>query len=362
MADTSPALTTIDTRNQVLLERLKVGEHKKFLPFLKRIEKEVRAALSDAGDSIETKKRLNTLISDVTATQKAIYDDYNKQLSLDLGDVGVQQAAFEAKSYEKVAVAFESTVPTAAQVLTAIRVNPLQVEGYTGNPLLEPFIKDWSKKEIQRVNNVITQGFYQGQTNAQITKNLRGTKANRFNDGDLAKINRSNKTLVRTAVQHASQQARTAVMKENDDLIKGYEWVSVLDSKTSDICAGLDGRKFKVGEGPLPPIHPNCRSTTTPVLNEAFDFLDQGATRASKGAEGGKQVSTNETYYSWLKKQPKAFQQDAIGVKKSALLRNGGLNADEFAKLSLNKNFEPLTLDEMYQKAPSVFEEAGVKP
>jgi hypothetical protein len=221
MADTSPQLMAIDTRNQVLLERLKEGEHKKFAPFLKRIEKDVRLRLSNEGETITSKKKLNTILADVTSLQKAIYDDYNKQLAIDLGEIGIQQAGFEAKSYEQVVVAFESAVPATAQVLTAIRVNPMQMQDYSGKQLLEPFIKDWSAKEVQRVNNAITQGFYQGQTNAQITRNIRGTKANKFNDGELAKINRSNKTIVRTAVQHASTQARLVTMSENKDLNPG---------------------------------------------------------------------------------------------------------------------------------------------
>ena len=361
MADTSPTLINIDTRNQVLLERLKEGEHKKFTPFLKRVEKSVRLSLSNAGDKIETKKKLNAILADVTILQKAIYDDYNDQLALDLGKIGVQQAGFEAKSYEKVAVNFDSKIPSVEQVLTAVRVNPMQLADYTGKQLLAPFVNDWSDSQIQRVNNTITQGFYQGQTNSQITRNLRGTKANNFNDGELAKINRSNRTIVRTAVQHASSQARQATMKQNGDLIKGYEWVSTLDSRTSQVCTALDGRKFDMGSGPLPPIHPNCRSTTTAVLSSKFDFLDKGAMRASKGDSGGKQVNTNETYFSWLKKQPKTFQDDAIGITRSKLLRNGGLNADEFARLSLNRNFQPLSLKEMQKKAPSVFEAANIE-
>ena len=226
--------------------------------------------------------------------------------------------------------------------------------------MLEPFIKDWSTKEIQRVNNAITQGFYQGQTNAEITRRVRGTKANKFNDGELAKVNRSNRTIVRTAVQHSSTQARVLTMNQNKDLVKQYQWVSTLDSRTSDQCTALDGMRFNVGEGPLPPIHPNCRSTITPALSRKFDFLDRGATRASKGDEGGKQVSTKETYFSWLKKQPVAFQNDAIGVSRSKLLRNGGLTSDEFAKLSLNRNFEAMTLAEMKKAQPAVFEAAGL--
>jgi len=356
MADTSPALINIDVRNQVLLERLKQGEHKKFAPFLKRIEKGIRKRLSDEGETITSKKRLNALLADVTSLQKAIYDDYNKQLALDLGEIGFQQGVFESASYEKVVVGYQSTIPTAEQALIAIRVNPMQMQNYSGKQLLEPFIKDWSTTQTQLVNNTIQQGFYQGQTNSEITRRIRGTKASNFNDGELAKVNRSNRTIVRTAVQHSSTQARQLTMKQNSDLIKGYQWVSTLDSKTSDQCTALDGRRFNMEEGPLPPIHPNCRSTTTPVLSEKFDFLDKGATRAS--VDG--QVSTKETYFSWLKKQPAAFQADAIGPTRAKLLRSGGLTSDEFGRLSLNRNFEAMTLTEMRKKAPNVFEAAGL--
>ena len=359
MADISETLKAIDVRNQVLLERLKQGEHEKFEPFLKELEKVVRIRLSSEGDTIFNKKRLNALLLDVKTLQRDIYDDYTKQLTLDLIDIGVAQASTEGKSYERVIASFESTIPAAAQVSAAIRVNPLQVEGYTGNPLLEPFIKDWSSQKIQQVNTVIQQGYYQGQTNAQIAANLRGTKTNNYNDGEWAKVNRSNRTIVRTAVQHASTQARHETMNQNTDLIKGYEWVSTLDSRTSAQCSALDGMRFGLGEGPLPPLHPNCRSSTTVVLDEKYDFLDKGATRASKGASGGKQVDAKETYYSWLKGQPKAFQEEAIGVAKSKLLRDGGLTAEQFAKQSLNRNFEALSLKDWRAKNPVLFENAG---
>ena len=361
MADISETLKAMDVRNQVLLERLKEGEHKKFAPFLKKMERDVRIRLSDEGATINNKKRLNILLSDVRSIQRSIYDDYLKQLTLDLSDIGLSQAELEAKSYEKVVVKFESTIPSAVQVSVALRVNPLQVEGYTGNPLLESFIKDWSAKEVQRVNTLIQQGFYRGAAISDMTSELRGTKANNFNDGSWAKVNRSNRTIVRTAIQHASTQARHETMKQNDDIVKGYEWVSTLDSKTSDICAGLDGQRFKVGEGITPPAHPNCRSTTTPVFSESFDFLDKGATRASKSDKGGAQVDAKETYYSWLKKQSKAFQAEAIGPTKAKLLRDGGLSAEQFAKQSLNRNFEPLSLAEWKKKNPAIFDEANIK-
>jgi len=359
MPKTSDELIAIDVRNQVLLERLKVGEHKKFAPYLKRIERAVRIRLSDEGETIATKKALNVVLSDIERIQKEIYDEYIEQLTGNLGDIAVQQAAFEAKSYESVVVNFESKIPAAVQVSAAVRLNPMQIQNYAGDLLIEPFARDWTKRETARVTSAVQQGFYQGQTNAQITRNIRGTKANNYRDGVLDISNRSAKTTVRTMVQHASSQARQATMKANADLVKGYEWVSTLDSRTSDQCASLDGMRFDVGKGPMPPIHPNCRSVTTIVLDESFDFLDEGATRSSKGANGGGQTSADQTYYGWLKSQPKAFQDSAIGPKRAKLLRDGGLTSEEFARLSLSKNFQPLTLVEMRNLEPSVFERAG---
>jgi len=39
---------------------------------------------------------------------------------------------------------------------------------------------------------------------------------------------------------------------------KKYRYLATLDSRTSAICRSLDGKEFKYGDGPLPPVHFNC--------------------------------------------------------------------------------------------------------
>jgi hypothetical protein len=163
--------------------------------------------------------------------------------------------------------------------------------------------------------------------------------------------------MVRTAVQHVSSQARQAVWNENEDVIDGYVWVSVLDSRTTPICQSLDGQFFKLNEGPVPPIHIGCRSITVAHIKDVDVFAF--TTRASKGEKPG-QVPANMTYFEWLKTQPATFQDDAIGVARGKLLRDGGLSAEKFAALNLNKNFQPLTLEQMRKKAPGAFKRAGL--
>ncbi len=93
----------------------------------------------------------------------------------------------------------------------------------------------------------------------------------------------------------------------------------------------------------------NCRTTTKPLLSSEFDFLDKGAKRPQKGAEGPGQTSADVTYYSWLKTQPAAFQDEILGQTKGAIFRNAGLDAEEFRKLTVDDLGKSLTLTEMQQ-------------
>ena len=359
---TSPEAINIATRGQVLLERLKSGQAAKFAPFLKRMEVILRMRLA-AGDMTSYQAaKVTALLQSIEGDLTAVMGEYRTMLTGDLIDTAIQQAQFEAKTLDHLVTekAFESFVPTAEQVRSAVLTAPLSVVGYNQGQLLESWLQNWSAGQIEQISGVIRQGYYQGQTTDQIVRALRGTTKANFQDGSLAQIDRSNRTVVRTAVQHMSTVARQQTYQRNSDLVKGVQWVSTLDSRTTTQCRSLSGKRFPVDKGPRPPIHPNCRSTTVPVLDDAFGILDKGATQASKGEEGGQQVSADLTYYEWLKTQPAGFQDAAIGPVRGKLLRNGGLSADRFSELQLGQNFQPLTLEQMRALEPLAFKRAGI--
>lgn len=359
---TSAPLESLDVKNQALLEGVKNGLNKKFAPVLVEISNQVSKLILNSGDELTTKAETAALISKMNAVQGDIYSDYIDSLNVDLEKIGLQQAVFEGESYNNVVIGFNSKVPAIEQVITAYSVTPLQVEDYAGNPILKNFIKDYSDKEIKRVNKAVSDGFGQGLTNRQILTNIKGTKTNRYTDGVLSKSNNANASTVRTVVQHVSTQARMETMKRNRDLVKGYKIVVTFDSRTTTLCYDI-GQKddtYKVGKGPMPPLHYGCRDTIVAALSENFNFLDEGATRASKGAKGGKQVSVKLGSYDWMLQEPKSFQEASMGVKRSKLLRDGGLTPTEYANLSTNNRFQTLTLEEMKKKQPAVFERAGV--
>ena len=77
--------------------------------------------------------------------------------------------------------------------------------------------------------------------------------------------------LVRTETNHIQNQA--TLMGYTDAGVVKYQFLAVLDSRTSHTCSDLNGEVFKTenateGEN-YPPMHPNCRSTTVP-----YEYVD----------------------------------------------------------------------------------------
>lgn len=72
-----------------------------------------------------------------------------------------------------------------------------------------------------------------------------------------------------------TEGARVATMADQDLYdragLDSYEYLATLDTRTSDICAAMNGKRFKLKDMKVglnaPPLHPNCRSTTTPDVD-----------------------------------------------------------------------------------------------
>jgi SPP1 gp7 family putative phage head morphogenesis protein len=346
-------------RHQVFVERLKKGEVKKALPFLRQMDASIRARLSGDELTVFQRTRLETLLREIEGLLFAILYDYTAQLSRDLEQFAYTESVFEARSLTNAVrnPLFEATIPAPAQIAAAIFSNPLSVRGASGGLLLKPFFDGFTKRQVDSVVGRIRQGVFEGQTNSEIVQAIRGTKAARYENGLLAVTKRQAEAMVRTAIQHVSSTARMETFKENGDLVRKYRWVSTLDDRTTPICQSLDGQEFNVGEGPMPPAHINCRSSTVAILDERFKFLQQGATRSSLFGY----VDRNETYFGWLKNQSAEFQDAALGPVRGKLLRDGGLSSERFRRIVTSKDYQPLTLTEMKSLEPLAFQRAGIE-
>lgn len=80
--------------------------------------------------------------------------------------------------------------------------------------------------------------------------------------------------LVRTEYNYCTNQA-TLRGYQNAEIDK-YRYLAIIDDRTSEICTDLDGEIFLVSDATVgvnyPPMHPNCRSTTVPVLQTAEEI------------------------------------------------------------------------------------------
>lgn len=362
MAKVPPPIIETATRHQVFIEGHKTHIAKTFDPFLVKMAKDIEKRLS--GDVTEwNRKRLERQLEHITQDLNDIYKEYYGVWREQVYDFAKYESEFEVRSLENVVENYEFNLPSRTQLNSAVFSNPLSgISGTDGGKLLPAFYKDWSKKTVDIVTGTIRSGYYLGKTTPQIIRGIKGTEGAKFRDGQLARGKRDIELLTRTAVQHAASEARQETYKVNSDLVKGYQWISTIDSRTTYQCISLDGKQFKTGEGPLPPAHIGCRSTTVPVLDERFDFLDEGAERRVRVGKEVKETSAKDTYYSWLKRQPAELQNAYIGPKRASLLRDGGVSAKRFAELGLDKNFQPRTLKEMYELEPLIFERAGINP
>ncbi|MBQ8981610.1 MAG: minor capsid protein [Eubacterium sp.] len=76
--------------------------------------------------------------------------------------------------------------------------------------------------------------------------------------------------LVRTETTHVHEQSALQFYKDTG--VHKYEFMAYIDERTSETCTALNGKRFDIDKAEVgvnyPPMHPNCRSTTAPVIDK----------------------------------------------------------------------------------------------
>ncbi|EBC7361153.1 hypothetical protein C8446_22615 [Salmonella enterica] len=235
--------------HQVFLQRNASHEVNELAPFIQQMRYEVRKQVLQFGDDNRTRQNLEKLLRDLEDILDGITTDWQDKLTEDLRTLSGYEADWTMKTLTA-NVDAEFVTPSPEQVWSAVKWNPLALNDKPAD--LFGMMAGWGDTEINRLVTGVKMGFVQGKTTRQIVKEVVGT-------GGLVDISRRNAaTVIRTALNHVSTQAREATYKKNSDIVEKYEWVSTLDSRTSTICRSRDGQKYEIGKGPLPPAHPNC--------------------------------------------------------------------------------------------------------
>ena len=150
-------------------------------------------------------------------------------------------------------------------------------------------VRLFSQKEMIGVKDIITQGMLSGRKAETLAREVQLQTGKQLYQA---------RRLVRTTIAQASVDAK---VKEYRELgIEEYEIVCTLDERTCPICRQYDGKTFKMGNGPMPTFHPNCRCGIRQVFPESVRGSLRRAARDSDGKSI--QVPANMTYDEWYAK------------------------------------------------------------
>jgi SPP1 gp7 family putative phage head morphogenesis protein len=225
--------------------------------------------------------------------------------------------------------------------------------------VLEKAFRGVAVDQAERFSQVVRNGLLTGETTPSIAKRLIGnlqfgeeakTVRQLVAAGGQATAVADNQVmaLVRTSINQVANSASQQVYEANQDITKKYRYVATLDSRTSSICAALDGREFEYGKGPMPPQHFNCRSTTVPIIDP--DILPPSTIAKRASADGP--VPVNMNYGQWLAEQSNKVKAEVLGPSKvpyfNRLVKKSGAR-DAMAKLVRDDGSE-LTLDQLRKR------------
>ena len=339
-ASVNETLADRGIRHGVFLEGLKTGEANRVVKFLE--EKLQPDLVRQIESGIPSARRLTGLKRLVKANDGLIrsgYREIGKRLKSRLRGVAVTEARFQQAMLKRVVpINTEFTVPNLNVLNNIVTQKPIR------GALLQDWIKNAERRDINRVNNALRIGIAQGEHSRSIIARIRGTEAANFTDGVMKISKNEAHSLVRTSVNNVAAEAREATYRENDDIIKEVQYVATLDSRTTEICGSLDGRVFPIGEGPRPPQHFNCRSTTVPITKSWKELgINLKEAPAGTRASMNGQVSDKITFGPWLKKQPNWVQEKVLGPNKAAIFRKGNLKIRQFT----DARNQPLTFTQL---------------
>ncbi len=146
-----------------------------------------------------------------------------------------------------------------------------------------------SEKVVADAKVVLLRAIETGEAGRETQQKLRAVfdpytgDPNVIRDGDVISPARL-ENIIRTNATDVFNRGRVLEARASGDLVQGFEYSAILDSRTTEVCASLDGRVFRRDDpavGQLkPPRHFQCRSILVPVTIdvpvEESDFITPG--------------------------------------------------------------------------------------
>lgn len=344
------------------MQRYAAGEARRMLSLLNAADSELFArltiALSELGDTgAFAVQRLSAALNAVWEVNEAVY----RQLATRSAEQMAELTREELRYTEEM---FRTLLPRSVseQALRSVISQDAVYAAATARPMRGRLMSEWWERmpatRRDRIETSLRIGFVSGRTVDEMVRDLRGTRAENYEDGALNEDRRSVEAVVRTAVSHYASEARAAFYERNSDLIESEQWLSTLDNRTTPECQIRDkllytadedhkpiGHKIPWGEGPGR-LHWQCRSTSVPVVRSA-EILGFELPPVERAAMNGV-AAPGTDFRAWIESQPESRQREILGPKRAALLASGELS---FRQL-FSAEGDWLTLEELKARHP----------
>lgn len=332
------------TRHQIFILRYSAGREKEASEYIDRVKDMIQDELRNEELTDLDLARLNRFMDEVQLFAEEQYRLLAEKVADDARELASQETDWNAGLLSRL-IGEDVAVPSGFQTELSVFAGII-LSGVAGSTI-RGIANAFRQTKTNQLMRAIRDGITMREDNFQI-----GRRAESIN----LLHKKQAGSMIRTISNRVSVATRNTVLQNNIGLFDGYEWVAVLDSRTSIICAGRDGKIYPLTDdpekSPKPPAHFNCRSTITPVVKAEFeDRAKKPKPRTAEGAKGTTKVRQTTTYQSWLARQPASFQDEVLGVTRGRLFRRGGLNLSKF----VDQSGKTLTLDELRKVEPEVF-------
>lgn len=294
-------------RHQLFLDGLKLGQANRLNEVMVKVDKDLREALSvwryDELGAMP-KQKLRELVKRLREVMLTSLDQYFDEMVkwFELYMREDRQTFVELYSEYKPTEEVEEKTPDEKRLWGLVWAAPMAATGVLAAILL----RNAKLNMTAKIEKLVVQAYVNNATVSELVASIRGTRSRNYRDGELNKLYRATKSANDTIIQHIAAQVNFNVSKR---LFEQYEWISVIDNATTDICRSRDGKRWFYGRGPIPPAHYGCRSSTAPVIDGQGDYADL-------------------TLEQWLRRQPDDIRTDLRAWAKAAR----ALTLSEFAK------------------------------
>lgn len=287
-------------------------------------------------------------------------------LSGELNELAIYEAGYQLSLFDSMLPDFVADVHPLVGISPDALYAAAMARPFQGR-LLSEWASDLEADRLRRITNTVRQGFLLGDTNEQIARKIRGHVSKGFQDGALQMSRANAASIAKTAVGHLAATARESFASANNDLIKGKQWLSTLDNRTTPQCRIRDRLKYTLNNKPVGhsvpylqgpgKIHFCCRSTETFILKSAKELgIDVRDISPAERASMDGVVAGDTTYREWFLRQPYTRQKQIVGETRAKLIRDGGMSPDEF----YTDKGEWLTLKQLRERDAQVFRKAGI--